>query len=176
VELALIGSASSGRRGTAGANVTHVIGQQLEWHAELLWHDSPLSGDRVVSAVAGAQYTFRSGVNMIVEYHRNGAGLNQRAWDAVLRGERNPGLAPSRRQFLFVRTARASADHAMAPELIVIAGLDDGGWTLVPAMTWTFQSGASVYVRATHLAGGRRTVVGLAPWSTAVTVGAVARF
>ena len=189
-EVALIGAASSGERPSLGGNITHVIGQQLEWHGELVIHDEPSAAagghrpsgepdagrDRTFSAVGGLQYTFAAGVNLVLEYHRNGRGLDDRSWEAVMRGERDPGPAPARRQFMFVRGARAGADRTLAPEIIVIAGLDDGAWTFVPALTWTLHQRLQLLVRGVRLFGGRQSIAGLAPWSTSVTVGAAARF
>jgi hypothetical protein len=176
VELALVGSASAHARPSYGANVTHVIGQQLEWHAELLVHDRAPDGGRAVSGVAGVQYTFGAGTNLVVEYHRNGRGLSGAEWTAITRGERAPGSIVARRQALFIRAARADSERGIAPELIVIANLDDGGWTVVPAVTWTAHRRLQVYARSTHLAGGPRSIAAFAPWSTALTLGAVAHF
>jgi hypothetical protein len=162
VELALIGAASEDGPPSYGANVTHVIGRQLEWHAEMLVHDRASGGGRAVSGVAGVQYTFGAGANLVVEYHRNGRGPGG--------AERTPGQA------LFIRAARADAERGLVPELIVIANLDDGGWTVVPAVTWTMHRRFLVYARSTHLAGGPRSIAASAPWSTAVTLGAAARF
>jgi hypothetical protein len=176
IELALIGSASEGARPSYGASVTHVIGQRLEWHAEMLVHDRAPDGGRTVSGVAGVQYTFGAGTNLVVEYHRNGRGLSGAEWTSVIRGERAPGSAVARRQALFIRAARADSERGIAPELIVIANLDDGGWTVVPAVTWTAHRRLQVYARSTHLAGGPRSLAAFAPWSTALTLGAAARF
>jgi hypothetical protein len=176
VEIALVASAAPGTRVAYGGNVTHVVGQQLEWHAEMLLHDRAPDSDRTLSAVAGLQYTFTAGANVVVEYHRNGRGLNDDEWTTVMRGERAPGPAPGRQQFLFIRAARAGADDTVAPEMIVIAGLDDGGWTLVPGVTWTPQRRVHIYARGVHLAGGRGSIAAFAPWSTSLTVGAAVRF
>ena len=174
VEVAAIASVASGDRGSFGATVTHVVGQRLEWHAEMLVHDAEEA--YVVSAVAGLQYTFNGGVNMVVEYHRNGRGLDAESWKSMLRGERSPGDVTGRRNFLFLRAARASLDRVLSPELIVIAGVDDTSWTIVPALTWTPHARLQLYVRGTRLAGGPRSTAGLAPWSTSVTAGASVRF
>src|SRR5688500_7922118 len=122
VELAVVGAASSATRPSFGASVTHVIGQQLEWHAEVLVHDRA-PGDRTLSGVAGLQYTFAAGVNLVVEYHRNGRGLSGEQWTAVMRGERAPDGRVARRQSLFIRAVRADADRGIVPEFIVIANL-----------------------------------------------------
>jgi hypothetical protein len=176
VEVALIASASEDTRPSSGVNVTHVIGQRLEWHAELLAHDRAPGSGRTISGVAGLQYTFAAGANIVVEYHRNGRGLSGAEWTAVTRGERAPGAFVARRQALFIRAVRTDADDGVVPELIVIANLDDGGWTVVPAITWTAHSRIQLYARSTHLAGGPRSIAAFSPWSTALTIGATARF
>jgi hypothetical protein len=176
VEIALIAAASRRRRASYGGNVTHVLGQQLEWHGELLVHDGVDGAGRTYSAAAGVQYTFTAGANIIVEYHRNGRGLTEDRWNAVLRGERAPGAAPARRQFLFFRVANAAAASRLAPELIAVAGLDDGGWTLAPGITWTAHAHVQLYTRATRLLGPRRSIVRNAPWNAALTIGASVRY
>jgi hypothetical protein len=83
---------------------------------------------------------------------------------------------PGRQQFLFVRAALPGSDAAFAPEMILIAGLDDGSRTLVPGVTWTPGGRVQIHARATRLIGDRRSIAGLAPWSTSLTVGATVRF
>jgi hypothetical protein len=155
VEVALVASASPGDQPSFGTNVTHVVGQQLEWHAEILAHDA--GGLRVVSGVAGLQYTFTSGVNVVVEYHRHG-----RAFD--------------REQFLFLRGGLAGTDRALSPELIVVGGLDDGAVTLVPSLTWTPGKRVQVYARGAWLTGAARSSNRSSPWTTALTFGTAFRF
>jgi len=177
-EVAAIGAAAPGARASWGGTLTHVVGQRLEWHAEALVHDDrdrAATGTRQISAVAGLQYTLGSGTNVVLEYHRNGNGLDGDQWDAVLRGARAPGKAPGRRQFLFIRAARAAAG-TLAPEMILIAGLDDGSRVLVPGLTWSPRQRVQIHARATRLLGGRRTIAGLAPVSASLTLGATLRF
>jgi hypothetical protein len=174
LEVAVIASSSPGTRPSWGGTVTHVVGQQLEWHAEVI--EQKAGGSRALSAVAGVQYTFHAGVNVVLEYHRNGRGLDGEEWAATLQGSRPPGSMPGRQQFVFLRAARSSADAVFAPELILISGLDDGSLTLVPGLTWTPAGRMQIHARATRLAGGRRSFAGVAPWTTSLTVGATLRF
>lgn len=174
VEVAAIGAAIRGQRPSFAATVTHVVGRQLEWHVDAAFHDH--AQGQTSSAAIGIQYTFTGGVNMVVEYHRNGRGFTDAGWGEVLAGRRAPGERPGRQNSLFTRVARASADAAIIPELIVIAGLDDGGWTVVPAITWAAHRRVQAHVRATWLAGPNRAVVSLAPFSSIVTAGAAVRF
>jgi hypothetical protein len=147
LEVALVGSAARGRRGSFGGSVTHVAGQRLEWHGELLASDT--AGQRTLSGVAGAQYTL-AGLNVVMEYHRDRANR------------------------LFLRAARSAADVRVAPEFIVIRGLDDRAWTLVAGLGWTPRPRLDVYARATRLAGEGTSR--LAPVRTALTLGTTVRF
>jgi hypothetical protein len=174
LEIAAIGAAIKGRRPSLAATLTHVVGQQLEWHVDAAFEDH--EHGRALTAAAGVQYTFTQGVNIVVEYHRDGRGFNDAGWNEVLAGRRSPGERPTRQNSLFTRVARASADAAIIPELIVIAGLDDGGWTVVPSVAWTAHRRVQAHVRATWLVGPTRAVVSLTPFSTSVTAGAVLRF
>jgi hypothetical protein len=161
LELALIASAAPGDGPSWGGTVTHVIGRQFEWHAEVIAQDAtraPANDRRATSVVAGVQYTFRAGVNVVLEYHRNGLGLD------------------GRQASLFVRAAGSRADSTLAPEIILIAGVNDGSRTVVPGVIWTPAPRLGIYARATRLFGGRRSMARLAPWSTAVTLGANVRF
>jgi hypothetical protein len=176
VEVAFIASAEPDAGPSWGATVTHVVGQQLEWHAEVIEQDALGSGavsavaeaqrtvsvatgaQRVVSVVAGAQYTFLNGVNVVVEYHRIGRAID------------------GHRQSLFMRAAPSIADTGLAPEVILIAGLEDGSRTVVPGITWTPSGRVQLYGRATRLLGGRRSIARLAPWSTSLNLGATLRF
>jgi hypothetical protein len=156
LEIALVASAAPGAGPSWGGTMTHVVGQRLEWHAEVIAQDA--KDRRAISAVAGVQYTFQAGVNVVLEYHRNGRGLD------------------GRHESLFVRAARSGAETTLSPELILIAGLNDGSRTLVPGVTWTPIARLPIYARATHLFGGRRSIARVAPWSTAFTLGATLRF
>jgi hypothetical protein len=156
LEIAMVASAVPGAGPSWGGTVTHVVGRRLEWHAEAIEQDA--KNGRAVSAVAGVQYTFQPGVNVVLEYHRKARDLD------------------GRRESLFVRAARSGAETTLAPEIILIAGLNDGSRTLVPGVIWTPVARLPIYARATHLFGGRRSIARLAPWSTAFTLGATLRF
>jgi hypothetical protein len=156
LEVALIASAAPGAGPSWGGTVTHVVGRQLEWHAEVIAHDA--ENRRAMSAVAGVQYTFQAGVNVVLEYHRDGLGLGGRT------------------DSLFVRAAGSGAETRLAPEIILIAGLNDGSRTVVPGVSWTPAPRLRIYARGTRLFGERRSIARLAPWSTALTLGATVRF
>ncbi len=165
VEVALIASAAPGAAPSWGGTITHVIGQQLEWHAEVIAQDarntravSAAAGARRMSAAAGAQYTFLNGMNVVLEYHRNGRALD------------------GHQQSLFMRAARSIGEAGLSPEVILIAGLDDGSRTVVPGITWTPTGRVQLHARATRLFGGHQSIAHLAPWSTSLTAGATLRF
>lgn len=174
VEIAAIGAAIQGQRPSMAATVTHVVGQQLAWHVDAAFADHEQG--RALTAAVGVQYTFARGVNVVVEYHRNGRGFDRDGWNEVLAGRRAPRERPARQNSLFTRVARAGADGAIIPELIVVAGLDDGGWTVVPSITWAAHKRLQAHIRATWLAGPDRAVVSLAPFSTSITASVAVRF
>lgn len=195
VEISLVAGAAPGEGPSWGANVTHVVGQRLEWHGELLAHDggtpwsrwadgAPSPRSRDWSAVAGLQYTFPAGVNVVLEYHREGMGMNGASWTRLLEaragrvavsGPPPPGR-PSRRHFAFARIAPASAERLVHPELIAIAGLDDGGWTLVPSVSLRAEEHVLLYLRGVRLMGPGDSVNSLATTRTSLSAGLALRF
>jgi hypothetical protein len=128
VEVAVVGAAAPDRRSAVGANLTHVVGQRLEWHMEVLARGGDLS------AAAGLQYTAQ-GINVVIEYHRDQTSAS-------------PGRPGGRR--VFVRGARAGADVRLAPELILIRSIDDGRWTTVAGLRWVVQQRVEWNARVTH--------------------------
>jgi hypothetical protein len=200
-EFALVASASSERDDAVGANFTHVIGRRLEWHGEWLARYRRANGTsgpepgtpdgRALSALVGCQYTFDAGVSVVVEYYRDGAGLDPDAWDravALLHAPHPAGAgvpiasaarptgAAGLRQFAFVRAAPASGELRVTPEAVAIVGLDDGSVTLVPAVTWTVRDHVQIYGRATALTGRRDSVARLAPSKGELRIGVAVRF
>jgi hypothetical protein len=204
-ELALVASGADRRRLSAGANFTHVVGDRLEWHGEWLAHDrtSPwdarldpacpercrgAAGARTLSALIGLQYTSASGVNVVLEGYRDGNGLDDTQWQRLVGGARaamtqpsTPASTvatarPSRRDFVFVRAARASSDARWKPELMTILGVDDGSVTIVPTSGWTLREHVDVYVRGVALAGPRRSEAREAPVRAMVMLGLAVRY
>jgi hypothetical protein len=156
VEVAVIASAARAGAPSWGGTINHVVGRQLEWHAELIQQQA--HGSLAFSAAAGGQYTFLNGKNVVLEYHRNAHNSD------------------GHRQSLFLRAAPVATDSDVAPEVILIGGLDDGSRTMVPGITWTPRRRVQLYARATRLFGGRRSIARVAPWSTSVTLGMTVRF
>ena len=162
LETALIGSASPNDRASFGGNVTHVLGQRLEWHAEALVHGNRrvLGERRTISGAAGLQYTL-PGVNVVLEYHRVGTGHTS-------------GGASSHQ--LFLRAARAGADVKITPELIVIRTLRSGQWTAVAGLGWNVHRRLDLYARATHVDGLRNPAGDATRTSSMLLAGASIRF
>lgn len=85
-------------------------------------------------------------------------------------------VRPSRRDFLFVRAARAASDARWKPELMTILGVDDGSVTIVPASGWTLREHVDVYVRGVALAGASRSEAREAPVHAMVMLGLTVRY
>ncbi len=212
-EVAAIAGTADTTGPSWGANFTHVIGDNLEWHGEVLVHRRgpvpglppallpPESRDREVSVLVGCQYTFNVGVNVVLEYYHDGNGLGRDAWtrltslarltpqsglptsdsglSTVSSGLPTPdaGFAlPGLRQFAFVRFAPAAAEPKLLPEVLAIAGLEDGSLTLVPGLTWTAQLHLQVYVRGTLLTGRSGSVARAAASRGGLQAGVAVRF
>jgi hypothetical protein len=117
VELAGVASAADNQRVSLGANFTHVVGRQLEYHGELLMHDdesawrrmlAPHDGrPRRVSGLIGFQYTFNLGLNAIAEYYHDGNGLSSQLWSRLM-----DGAAEAKRQSALDALAGAAAPNA----------------------------------------------------------------
>ena len=128
VELSVIAAAPEGRRASIGGTLTHVVGDRLAWHAEVLSHESARSEARAFSGVAGFQYT-RAGMNIVMEYHR-------RETDNAV----------------FARAVRAGADVRVMPELIVMRSIDRDTWTSVGGLAVRIGDRLNVHARVTHTA------------------------
>lgn len=134
-DVSLVAAAREGRRPSLGASITHVAGQRLEWHAEVLSHESPAGAERTLSGVGGVQYTF-AGTNVVLEYHRR-AG-----------------------HYLFARAARAGADAHLQPEVILMRSLGDGTWTGVAGLGVRLRAELDLHVRGTSATGVRALAFG----------------
>jgi hypothetical protein len=148
-----------------------------------------------VSALLGAQYTFDpGGVNAIVEYYRDGNGLSSTMWSRLLDGATAAAAAsastpapstaantstlnrPTRRDFLFIRGARANTDALLLPELIAIASLNDRGLTLVPTFRIQPTRHLQFYIRGLVLTGPARSADGSAPVASTLSAGLTMSF
>jgi hypothetical protein len=163
VEASLVARAAEGGGPAWGGNFTHVVGQRLEWHGELLVHPRRPGGrgtqdaGRATSGLLGLQYTFARGLNVVVEYYRDGNGR-------------------PRRSFGFARLSRAATDARVQPELIAVGALADGGLTLVPAVAWRPSGHARAYARVVLLAGPTGASVAGAPARLTLSLGVTVSF
>jgi len=155
LEIAFIGAAEPGHGVSGGFNVTHVVGQRLEWHGELLVQDHP----HAVRALAGFQYTL-AGLNLVIEYHRLG-----------ITGPHGEQLSN-----LFMRVARAGADLKIVPEWIVIRALNDGTWTMVAGLGWNVRRHFEINARLLQPSRAHSPQPGPSPVSTTISTGATIRF
>lgn len=208
VDVAAVASVADDRAAAFGANFTHVAGRQLEYHGEVLTHDissawrrvldASRSPTRTVSALVGMQYTFQAGMNVVVEYYRDGNGLNTPLWnqlvDAVLTRRAQtalmgssgeganeesavlPSERPTRQHFVYGRVSRANGDALIVPELLTLVGLEDGGMTLVSAVSLTVNQHVQPYVRVVGLFGPARSPAGSATTRAVVSGGMTVRF
>ena len=190
-DVAAVVSAGDGRTPSWGGNVTYVVGRRFEVHGEALVHDvrSPWrtlldgghGGGRTMSAVIGGQYTFDRGINIVVELYRDGNGLTTDGWSRLIAGAR-PGAPlpnasrPTRQTFLFARASSADIDARLVPEVLIIAGLDDGSVTSVAGLSARLSTRLQAYVRATSLDGPAWSADGSAPVAATITAGIAARF
>jgi hypothetical protein len=169
------------------------------WVARL---DPSAAGARTMSALVGLQYTSSPGVNIVLEGYRDGNGLDAAAWRRLVIGsapggsvgaglQTGPGrdglkgrplqenallARPSRRDFVFVRAARASSDARWTPELTTILGVDDGSVTIVPAASWRLRAHVDVYARGVALAGERDSEARDAPIHATIMLGFAIRY
>jgi hypothetical protein len=151
VEMAVIATAAAGQRPSWGGNVTHVIGDRLEWHGELLSGEEGATGRRGVSALLGGQYTFSSGPNLVLEYYRSST----------------PDPRSGETSFLFARVSRGVGDLALTPDALVIVGLRDRAVTVVPSLGIAIGDHVQMYVRA---------LVNSTPRVRSLTTGLMLRF
>jgi len=215
-----------------GANASYVIGQSLELHAEyiaqrgsrLLYPLAIVQPDPRVSftfpplaalkehddsiyfkALGGANYTFPSGWNLVVEYYRDQQGLGalerQRLdsfiqfneEQARLPGASDPssitppaanllwtlqGLGGFNRaqNYLFVRLARDRLADKWSLENIVLLSLRDGSSIWIPQVSFDFNERVGAYLRYTCYAGGHLTEFGALPWRSTLNLGLALRF
>ena len=138
IEFALIAGVDSGHAPSWGANATHVIGDRLEVHGEILSHQIDPDRPRALSTLIGGQYTFTAGPNVVLEYYRS-AG----------------------RDFAFARVSRGPGDTLLSPEMLLLVDLEARHYSIVPSLGFSVADHVHAYVRAivdvTRRAGGLTT-------------------
>jgi hypothetical protein len=225
LDVSLVGHYRERERLEIGANASYVIGDDLELHGEILgkrgssmlYHtiitsdtaeqifDSypyePLYGDSrklFLKTLVGGQYTFRSGINVALEYYHNDDGLSVGQWkrwmnfvkfqDAVQGGSVQvpPSLAGlsrvnilwslltlstrgTMRDYLFARGAYA--DDTWGCEAILFMNVNDGSIVAIPTLTWKASRSLSLYVRYQAYAGRDGSEFGSLFWTGSLTLG-----
>ena len=215
-----------------GANGTYVLGQALELHGEFIaQRGSPLSyplaialedprvtfsgssyaaikehDDRIYArALAGANYTFPKGWNLVVEYYRDGQGLNpiersrldtyvqfNEEQHRMLAGPESPiitlpaanllwtlqgiGGFSRAQDYLFARVARDRLAKRWNLENIAIFSLRDGSSIWIPQVSYDFSEPIGAYLRYTYYAGNRMSEFGSLPWRSTWNAGVALRF
>jgi len=170
-------------------------------YAPLKEHDDSIYSRGLI----GANYTFSSGWNLVVEYYRDGQGLGElerERFDAyILYNEEQhrllagPDLSQitlpaanllwtlqgiggfSRaRDYFFTRVARDRLAQKWSLENIAIFSLRDGSSIWIPQVSFDFNERIGTYLRYTHYAGGRTTEFGSLPWRWTCNLGLALRF
>jgi hypothetical protein len=215
-----------------GANATYVVGQALELHGEFIAQRGsrllyPLAIAQVdpritftsppyaplkehdngiySRALAGANYTFPSGWNLVVEYYRDRQGLSkverQRFDSFVLYNEEQhrllAGPDPSQitlpaanllwtlqgiggfnraQDYMFARIARDRLGKKWNLENIAIFSLRDGSSVWIPQVSFDFNERIGTYLRYTYYAGDRIAEFGSLPWRSTWNLGLALRF
>lgn len=223
--IASLGGANAANR--YGANATYVIGQALELHGEFIAQRGsrvvyPLSivrddppatygfppyarlkehEDRIYyKTLAGGNYTFRSGWNLVIEYFRDPSGLSpieeHRLETFITYNEEQYRLAagpnPSTitlpganllwtlegirgfnrsRNYAFARISRSRIARKWDLENIAILSLRDRSSIWIPQVAFDFNERFGAYLRFSYYAGGRISEFGSLPWRSAWIMG-----
>ncbi|HVT05422.1 MAG TPA: hypothetical protein VHL58_18835 [Thermoanaerobaculia bacterium] len=173
-------------RGTrAGVSVARVFGDALELHGEVARSDSA-STERdgaVVSAVAGGQFTFRNGTNMVVEVFHSGEGLSPAEWeqfqnvatknDAASLLAANHSYQPLKmgREYAFVRLAIPQGGTGIDWEVVSIINLGDGSGLVRGMATLKLRQSVSAYLIDTEFFGGTGSELSYIQVRRATTIG-----
>jgi hypothetical protein len=232
-DIAASAALASKSKSRGAVSVSYVAGRSLELHAEasaargsnfvypraildrqqhtLFGTDyfSPVfENDRKlrVRALAGANFTFSGGLNLIAEYYHTDEGLTGQQWDNFLgqssyaselnrSGQFPPvfggltlpqvnllqGLSylrsqEIRRDYAFVRLARSFADEKVAAEALTVINLEDGSLLVAPEVSIKIGIRTSLYVRGVVFRGGRGSQYGNVAFASTVTAGLRAHF
>jgi hypothetical protein len=135
-----------------GISVSRVFGDALELHAEV-------ARTAQTQMVAGGQYTFANGTNVVFELYHGTDGLTTRQWDAFrdsvqhdLR-DANARYAPLRmaRTYAFSRLAKTFGN--VNAELITITNVRDASTLVRATVTLKIGPNLALYLIGTELAG-----------------------
>ncbi|MDP9360019.1 MAG: hypothetical protein M3P29_01070 [Acidobacteriota bacterium] len=156
-----------------GVSAARVFGDALELHGEVARRH----------ALAGAQYTFKSNVNIVFELYHGGDGLDARAWlafrlaadsarDETTIRAANAAYAPLRmaRNYAFIRVDWPH--DKLDAELIAIANMRDGSLLARVTLTHKLRSNVSIYLIDTEFAGARASELAYMQVRRVTTAGA----
>lgn len=162
--------------------------------------------DACARFLAGLNYTFANGLNLIAEYYHTGEGLAREEWSRyvdqaayararfetgayppVSEGRSLPEIdllqamqhldrGPARRNYAFLRASRTQARGRLEVTALGIVGIDDGSFVVVPEVTFSPVPWLGTYVRGSAFGGGGRTEYGLVPAGSTLSVGALVSF
>jgi hypothetical protein len=204
----------------AGLNLSKTAGEQLVLHAELAarWgsprrqvqktqeavdalrpalfeiRDPPDQGKIFAELVAGGNYTFGNGTNVIGEYYFIQDGYSDRQWDHVLElmevsrsqllDEVFPDLARGnllqanqlltfrrlRRHYLFFRVHNAALVEKLDASLSFLLNLEDRSFAVAPILDFIGLKNLRLGINGTILEGGRDSEFGLSPFRARVSL------
>jgi hypothetical protein len=232
-DYSLIGSFGGlGSPNRFGANATYVIGQSLELHGEFLaqrgsrllyplasaeadpriTYSAPPFGylkehdpDLYFKALAGLNYTFVTGWNVVMEFYRDSEGLSgmesNRQISFITYNEElhalQAGPDPSRitlpaanllwslqqynrmipaKDYFFARVSRSRMRQKWDVEGITLVNLRDGGSTWIPQVSYDFSQRFGAYMRYNYYAGSRYSETGLLPVRSSWIAGLAFRY
>jgi len=232
-DIAASAALASKSKSRGALSVSYVAGQSLELHGEvsgargsnaaypraildgqqetLFGNDyfSPIYEDENrlhFRALAGANFTFPNGLNLIAEYYHTDDGLDGRQWDnfmaqSAFAAELNEGggfppvsgvyTLPQvnllqglsylrsqeiRRNYGFLRLARTFADGKFSADALALINLADGSFLVAPEVELNIGQRITLYVRATAFRGGGRSQYGNVAFASTGTAGLRAHF
>jgi hypothetical protein len=232
-DIAASAALASKSKSRGALSVSYVAGQSLELHGEvsaargsnvtyprailddqqrtLFGTDyfSPIfENDRKLRyrALAGANFTFQGGLNLIAEYYHTDEGLTGQQWDNFLaqsafaselnRGGQFPpvfggftlpqvnllqGLSylrsqEIRRDYGFVRLARSFAGEKVTADALTLINLEDRSLLVAPEVSFKIGLRTSLYVRAVVFSGDRRSQYASVAFASTATAGLQVHF
>ena len=114
------------------------------WRTELLW-SQPAQGDSYWQAVADVNWSFRSGINLAVEYFYNGQPVPLQALDLSRLVASEPLYAG--RHYTGVLVWQ-DINPFWQYRVVAIRNADDASWVLYPRSSWTLPVTEEVYLMA----------------------------
>jgi hypothetical protein len=227
-DIAASAAVASKSKSRGALSVSYVVGQSLELHGEasaargsnVVYPRAILDGqqrtlfgtdyfspvfenDRKVRlrALAGANFTFPGGLNLVAEYYHTDEGLTGQQWDNFLAqssyasqlnqdGQFPPvrggytlpqlnllqGLSylrsqEIRRDYGFVRLARSFAGEKVAADILAVINLGDRSLLVAPEVSIKIGERTSLYARAVVFSGDSRSQYANVAFARTATAG-----